>query len=220
MAAYLQGELLEGEVCFCSPPPGFATAVVDGEVKLVPLSDGDGVERLCRVEKPVYGMAQAGRRWQRSLFPWILAWRGVKGSSGKVPQLTQSKMDTCVFFCHATVDTPNGPREETLFLGCYVDDLFILSSHQDEYSLYHQLTSSLEDSWEIEDEGEASDLLSVELSREGGCVVLRQTSYIERLLDTYAPDGIPAYGDQSATLKSHPAERVPAAADDLAALVI
>jgi hypothetical protein len=219
VAAYLQGELLEGEVCYCSPPPGFATAVVDGTTKLVPIADGDGVERLCRVEKPVYGMAQAGRRWQRSLFPWMLAWRGVKNSSGKIPQLTQSKMDTCVFFCHATVDTPNGPREETLFLGCYVDDLFILSSHQDEYSLYHQLTSSLEDSWEIEDEGEASDLLSVELSREEGCVVLRQTAYIERLLDTYAPNGIPVYGDPSTTLKSHPAERVPAA-DDLATLVI
>ena len=132
-----------------------------------PVAESDGVERLCRVEKPVYGMAQAGRRWQRSLFPWLLAWRGKENSSAEVPQLTQSKMDTCVFFCHATVDTPAGPRAETIFvLGCYVDDLFILSSHQDEYSLYHQLTSSLEESWDIEDEGEAADLLSVELSRE------------------------------------------------------
>ena len=190
VAAYLQGELLDGEVCYCSSPPGFATAVVDGEVRIVPIDQCDGIERLCRVEKPVYGMAQAGRRWQRSLFPWLLAWRGAKPSSGDEPQLRQSQMDTCVFYCHATVDTPAGPREETLILGCYVDDLFILSSHQDEYSLYHQLTSALEDSWEIEDDGEASDLLSVEIAREGDTVTLRQTAYIVKMMETYAPSGV------------------------------
>ena len=219
VAAYLQGELLDGEVCYCSPPTGFATAVVNGEVQLVPSAEGDGVERLCRVEKPVYGMAQAGRRWQRSLFPWLLAWRGSPNSEGAKPQLTQSRMDTCVFHCHATVLTPSGPREETLFLGCYVDDLFILSSHQDEYSIYHQLTSSLEESWEIEDEGEAADLLSVELTRSDGYVTLRQTAYIERLLATYAPDGVPIFGDQSNSLKAHSVGRTPAA-DDLPTLIL
>ena len=219
VAAYLQGELLDGEVCYCSAPSGFATAVVDGVTQLVPVEQGDGVERLCRVEKPVYGMAQAGRRWQRSLFPWLLAWRGSKPTSGDLPQLRQSQMDTCVFHCHATVDTPQGPRKETLFLGCYVDDLFILSSHQDEHSLYHQLTTSLEASWEIEDEGEASDLLSVEISREGDHVTLRQTAYITRMMETYAPDGVPSFRSNLYPLKSHPAERVPAG-DDLPALVL
>eukprot|EP00966_Prymnesium_polylepis_P033538 779555-Prymnesium_polylepis.1 len=41
---------------------------------MVPKEQSDGVDRLCRVEKPVYGMAQAGRRWQRTIFPWLLAW--------------------------------------------------------------------------------------------------------------------------------------------------
>ena len=76
VAAYLQGELEPGEVVYCTPPPGYSTALVDGKVHLVLSAQGDGVDRICRVEKPVYGMAQAGRRWQRTIFPWILAWRG------------------------------------------------------------------------------------------------------------------------------------------------
>lgn len=75
-------------------------------------------------------MAQAGRRWQRTLFPWLLAW--VNWGA----RLKQSEMDSCVFSCTAAVTTPNGPRDETLLIGCYVDDLFILSSHTDEDSLY------------------------------------------------------------------------------------
>eukprot|EP00965_Chrysotila_dentata_P079282 2614578-Pleurochrysis_carterae.AAC.1 len=60
VAAYLQGELERDEVVYCHAPPGYATTGADGR------------PRICRVEKPIYGMAQAGRRWQRSLFPWLL----------------------------------------------------------------------------------------------------------------------------------------------------
>eukprot|EP00965_Chrysotila_dentata_P207775 6184323-Pleurochrysis_carterae.AAC.1 len=60
LAAYLQGELEQDEVVYCYAPPGYATTGKDGR------------SRICRVEKPIYGMAQAGRRWQRSFFPWLL----------------------------------------------------------------------------------------------------------------------------------------------------
>lgn len=92
VAAYLQGELEDGEVVYCSPPPGYATANVDGVVRLVPEAEGDGVARICRVERPVYGMAQAGRRWQRTLSPWLLEWE-----SGGV-KLTQSSRVTHAYF--------------------------------------------------------------------------------------------------------------------------
>ena len=62
VAAYLQGSLEPGEVVYCTPPPGYTTAEVGGAVCLVPDGQGDGVDRLCLVQKPVYGMAQAGRR--------------------------------------------------------------------------------------------------------------------------------------------------------------
>ena len=108
VAAYLQGELEPGEVTYCTPPPGYSTALVDGRVRLVPRAQGDGIERMCIVTKPVYGMALAGRRWQRSLFPWLTGWnKGVDGA----PRLQQSVFDSCVFFCHHVVSTPSGPRD-------------------------------------------------------------------------------------------------------------
>ena len=187
VAAYLQGELEPGEVVYCSPPPGYSTAIVDGAVTLVPTDQGDGVDRLCRVERPVYGMAQSGRRWQRTIFPWLLAWRAKDGA-----QLKQSLLDTCVFSCSRTVTLPSGEqRHEVLLLGCYVDDLCIMSSHDDEFSLYGQLVAALAADWDIEDEGEVADLLSIEITREDDGVVLRQVAYIDKLMHTYAPDGVP-----------------------------
>mmetsp|Transcript_37089 Transcript_37089/g.85102 ORF Transcript_37089/g.85102 Transcript_37089/m.85102 type:complete len:322 (-) Transcript_37089:1107-2072(-) len=123
VAAYLQGVLEEGEVVYCSPAPGYATRQrADGTITMVPAAEGDGVQRLCMVQKPVYGMAQAGRRWQRSIFPWLLEWGKDRGY-----EMKQSRFDTCVFSCSCDVVTPSGPRREMLYIGCYVDDLFVLS---------------------------------------------------------------------------------------------
>ena len=209
VAAYLQGELEPGEVTYCTPPPGYATALVDGRVRLVPTEQGDGVERMCVVTKPVYGMAQAGRRWQRSLFPWLNAWNADAGEGA--PRLRQSVFDTCVFFCHHTVSTASGPRDEVLMVGCYVDDLFVLSSHTDEDSLYHRFTTDLSARWDVEDEGDVTDLLSVEIERTSEHVTLRQSAYISKLMATYAPEGVPdsPFG-AGYRLSSHPPSRTPA----------
>ena len=56
---------------------------------------------------------------------------------------------------------------------------------------YHRFITALEDRWNVEDEGEISDRLNVEISSEDGAVVLRQSGYIERLLEIHAPDGVP-----------------------------
>ena len=81
-SAYLQGELLEDEVVYCLMPPGYE------------LVGRDGRQRVCRVEKPIYGMAQAGRRWQRTIFPWL---------TDIAQGFTQLRSDTCVFYKTATV---------------------------------------------------------------------------------------------------------------------
>ena len=74
-----------------------------------------------------------------------------------------------------------------LLLGIYVDDVFACSSHDDEYSIYSQFFGALSDEWDVEDEGEVEDLLSIEIHAEGNCVILRQRAYIEKLLATFAP---------------------------------
>jgi hypothetical protein len=179
VAAYLQGNLEEGEVIYCSLPPGYTT-IANSKGEQVPNLGKDGKPRVYRVEKPIYGAAQSGRRWQRTLFPWLLDYG-----------FHQHDDDTCVFSIYDTVDTPSGPREEKLIIGCYVDDLFCAYSHDDEYSLYHKFTSELAEAWDVEDEGDVHDLLNVEIQREGNVVSLKQTGYIERLFSEFLPNGIP-----------------------------
>ena len=131
--------------------------------------------------KPIYGMAQAGRRWQRSLFPWL-------ESEGFV----QSHSDSCVFSRTETRQTPDGPREEKLLLGVYVDDLAIVYSHDDEHSLYKSFIDSLQKRWDVEDEGELSDLLGIEFSRSNDSIHLCQQAYIEKLAREFFPEGVPS----------------------------
>lgn len=57
-------------------------------------------------------------------------------------------MDPCVFHCvFSNPRTEEGAREERLNFRCYVDDLFILSFHNDERSLYSRFTSHLAKDW-------------------------------------------------------------------------
>ena len=174
VSAFLQGTLEEGEVVYCESPPGHGST---GE---------DGLPQICKVVKPVYGMAQAGRRWQRTLFPWLREDAG--GSGGN---LTQCESDPSVFFRRARPkESDSNEEREILVVGVYVDDLFILFSRSGPGSLYQQFINALEQRWDVEDEGEVSDLLNVEIARtEDGYVILRQRGYIDKLVTAHAPNG-------------------------------
>ena len=45
--------------------------------------------------------------------------------------------------------------------------------------------------WNVEDEGELTDLLGVEFSRTENVIELKQTKYIEKLASEFFPDGVP-----------------------------
>ena len=89
-----------------------------------------------------------------------------------------------------------------------------LASHTDEHSLYARFTSDLSARWDVEDEGEVADLLSVEISQENEHVVLRQVNYIKKMMRTYAPEGKPVspFGE-GVLFKSQPSGRTPADAE-------
>ena len=172
-AAYLQGTLEEGEVIYCHTPPGYDVKGQDGASRIC----------ICRILKPCYGMAQAGRRWQRALFPWMSEWN--EGS------LVQMYGDSCVFHCHMETDTPQGKRMEWLVVACHVDDLCIRYSHDDTHSLYQRFTTDFQKRWAVEDEGDVSDLLGIDISVEDSHVCLRQSSYITRLAAEFLLSGVP-----------------------------
>ena len=90
----------------------------------------------------------------------------------------------------------------------------MLSSHTDGRSIYHQFTTDMSKRWDVEDEGEVSDLLSVEITKDAEHVTLRQRAYIEKPMATYAPDGTSVSSNGSGyKLSSHPVGRTPADAD-------
>mgnify|MGYP005723039393 FL=1 len=99
VAAYLQGEFIEGEVVFCKQPAGSNHIGSDGQ------------PMVCVVTKPIYGIPQAGRRLQRKIFPWCI-------EVMKLRQLDDS--DDCVF----VYDDPSG--NEIFSVGIYVDNLSLI----------------------------------------------------------------------------------------------
>eukprot|EP00965_Chrysotila_dentata_P106865 3530221-Pleurochrysis_carterae.AAC.1 len=54
--------------------------------------------------------------------------------------------------------------EQRLTLGCYVDDLFTLYSHDGQGSLYNDFTDALTHRWNVQDEGPVSELLNVDIA--------------------------------------------------------
>ena len=156
-SAYLQGTLEDGEVVWCHLPPGYSELGADGR------------PRICKVVKPIYGMAQAGRRWQRSLFPWLENELG----------FTRLHSDRCVFTKERT--NPDGTVDR-LLVGIYVDDLCTAYTSDAEGSLYAEFIAALQSRWEVDDEGEVSDLLGVEFVYGERSVTLHQASYIARLV--------------------------------------
>eukprot|EP00965_Chrysotila_dentata_P221797 6192592-Pleurochrysis_carterae.AAC.2 len=145
-------DLEQNEAVYCHAPPGYATLGADGR------------PRVCRVEKPIYGMAQAGRRWQRLLFSWLLDFG-----------FTMTKV----------VDG----AEQRLTLGSYVDDLFTLYTHDGKGSLYHDFIGALTHRWNIEEEGLVSELLNVDITTDSSSVRVTQENYIAHL--TYLPECVP-----------------------------
>ena len=55
VAAFLQGELLDNEVVYCSMPSGYATGL--------DASNPSGTDTMLRIEKPIYTIY--GTRWRR-----------------------------------------------------------------------------------------------------------------------------------------------------------
>lgn len=155
---------------YCTPPPGFGTALEDCVPRLVPLKRGP--ETCLR-----YG---PGRSALAALTVSVAS--GMVGDSPNSPRLKQSSMDPCLCFSKNPPRTPQTDRGKSLsiLVVTCVDGLFILSTHDNEYSLYHSFVSDLSKAWEVEDEGEVLDLLNVEVTPALSRV------HIYKLMTTYA----------------------------------
>jgi hypothetical protein len=168
VAAYLQGRFVDGEVVYCYLPTGYTEL------------DSNGQPLIARVEKPIYGIQQAGRRLQRMLFAWLVA-QGFHALDDS---------DPCVF-------TRVHPDGEIITIGVYVDNLQIVHSAVLEADgrgpagcAYNSFMDSLARDWDITDEGPMEDLLGIEVDYlADGAIKLHQTSYVKKLVERFLPHG-------------------------------
>ena len=168
VAAYLQGKFVDGEIVFSKMAPGYVE------------HDADGTPRVARIEKPIYGIQQAGRRLQRMLFAWLR-------EQGFTP-LDDS--DSCVF----VREHPDG---EVLSIGVYVDNLQVVHSVALDSNgkgpagcAYNAFLERLSADWDIVDEGPMEDLLGIEVDYlPDGSIKLHQATYIRKLVERFCPHG-------------------------------
>ena len=162
-SAYLQGDLEPGEDIYTHPAPGEPTV------------DAHGRKIFWKLNKPLYGLVQAGRRFQRALFAWLLT-----------QGFTRCHSDPCVF-------TYDGSKQgDRLVLGCYVDDIMVIHSNDGPDSIFTNFRDAFFKRWDAEDEGHMTDLLNVQIQKNpDGSILLHQQPYIEKMVDRYFPNGIP-----------------------------
>lgn len=178
--------------------------------------DPQGNAYCLEVVKPIYGIPQAGRRFQRSIFPWL--------RSQGLCQLDDSDSGIWVYRpggCPAkvspepnasTTNTANSAPdpakveaalaayvqatkpEERLVCGVYVDNLQIVHSGKitDPSSKVKSFLDAIQRDWDVEDEGEMVDLLGIEIKHgKDKSITLHQTKYIKKLVAEFLPNGVP-----------------------------
>ena len=173
VAAYLQGSFVEGEVVYCRMPDGYVE------------HDTKGRPYILRIEKPIYGIQQAGRRLQRAVVEWM--------TNMGLRQLDDS--DNCVW----VYDDPK--NSETFAVGIYVDNLQVVHSVEldgdgnptQEGTFYGKFMAQLRTDWDIVDEGPMTDLLGIQVKyNENQSITLHQQKYIEAMLKRFYPKGLPS----------------------------
>jgi len=158
-SAYLNGELEEDEEIYMQPPPGY---------------EGQGGEDIVlRLQKSLYGLKQAGRKWYDALAR-ALADLG----------FCTTQADPGVFYLRN--------EGHICILVVHVDDCVFTGSSAELISDYK---SKFNDRYALTDLGPISWLLGIKVTRDrdNRTISLSQTTYIESILERYALTSAKAY---------------------------
>lgn len=170
--AYLNGKI-EDEI-FMEPPEYFEDILEyitrrkresscirkAAERMLDKLNDGDVV---CRLNKALYGLRQAGRAWHSTLDQKL-------HGAGAIP----STADPCVYHV-------KGDKGESIIIA-YVDDILIMSREDEEIK---RLKSHLSVRFEVKDLGTVKRCLGLEFSRKKDAVTISQKGYLLDVLNKF-----------------------------------
>lgn len=169
--AYLHGKL--GEKIYMEMPKDLAEIlerIIEREGESViekkaaemlrKLQEGD---KVCLLEKSLYGLKQAGRSWNQTLHEVLIE----LGAA-------QSECDPCVYYI--------GSGEDLIIIIVYVDDILIISK---KLSKITRIEKQLANRFEIKVLGEVNYCLGIEFTRSNGHILMQQRGYIIDLLSRF-----------------------------------
>lgn len=145
ITAFLQGEL-EEEIFMCQPE-----------------RYENGSNLVCRLNKAVYGLKQAGRQWNKKLDKFLI-------DIG----FTKSQCDPCVYI------KPN------LIIAIYVDDFLIF--YLDSVKL-DEIRKQLHQHFRMKDVGMAKNCLGMNINQGENFIELDQIQYVREVLQRFGMDG-------------------------------
>lgn len=148
VTAFLQGELSD-ETIFMLQPEGF----------------NDNSNKVCRLNRALYGLKQSSRVWNKKL-----------DTALKKFGFTQSKHDPCVYFQFV--------ESKVLIVAIYVDDFMIFSN---DMKMKTNFKRYLNQTFKMKDMGAAQHCLGIKIdrNRDKGFLYLSQTQYIQDILEKF-----------------------------------
>lgn len=141
----------------------------------------DGTKQVCRLNRAIYGLKQAGREWNMKLEAALKSFGFEK-----------SKMDPCVYFI----------KGNQLILAIYVDDILIF--WKDEAQL-KEIKRALGSAFKMKDMGPAKECVGIRITQGENNIQLDQSSYAEEILKRFGmqeckPISTPADPNQKLSL--------------------
>jgi len=127
------------------------------------LSENRGKDRVCRLNRAIYGLKQAGCQWYKQINKTL-----------KSIGLTPTKSDPCVFIDN----TDNTP----IIVLIYVDDILIASNNS---GRVNTIKTELAKRFKIKDLGGAKYCLGIEILQNNDGIKLSQTGYIKEILNRF-----------------------------------
>ena len=121
---------------------------------------GDGTEKICLLDKTLYGLKQSGREWNIELDNKI-----------QLCGFIRLQSDPCVYV--------RRDKRELAIITVWVDDLLLFATSN---NYMDKMKSDLKSQWEITDMGEPSKIVGIEITRESEKISISQKVYIESIL--------------------------------------
>lgn len=140
VTAFLQGDI--DEAIYLEQPEGFS----------------DGTNRVCKLNRAIYGLKQAGRQWNKKLDDALLSFK-----------LRKCQMDPCIY-CS---------QDLRLIIAIYVDDFLIFYSDEEDLLKIKNLLCS---AFKMKDMGVAKGCIGIRITQREKQIELDQSVYIEEIL--------------------------------------